>query len=331
MNSIVLSESKTHLLQYIRSLQYHCGWTDGHRNSLQGLSKDSGEWLPALHNIHSLGLANIRIDRLSEEELHGCFSAFRETLTDLTLGNFVTSFTAFVTLVDYFPNITALQLGLFSLEPDEGPVPSLSRPLRGKISIFPSHPNCFEFIDRLAMLDLEYEELVIEPAFMFEFARAGFLERILQFGASTVECLRLLCGPEREYPLRTVLIACSYSAFHLSDGATTVNHFQQLRVLELIPSRTCEVLFSSITSTEFRKIILQVFHVPDFGIHIQGIGMWPAIDRQLCEFLARMGRMGYSHTLQVELRVIDHKFIPKNYDLTGLLAKFREKGVVTVI
>ena len=63
------------------------------------------------------------------------FSAFRDTLTYPSLETFTASFSAFVTLVDYFPNITTLRLRSFELEPDGGPVPSLSRPLRGKLYV----------------------------------------------------------------------------------------------------------------------------------------------------------------------------------------------------
>ena len=167
---------------------------------MRDLPKEPGEFLSALHNIHSLELVNIRIEHLSRE-LETCFSAFRGTLTTLTLGLFTTSFSAFVSLIDYFPNITALQLGAFGLAPDEGPVPSLSRPLRGKISIRPPLPNsCYlMFIDRLARLDQEYEELVIGPTSIP--LRTELFNRILQFSTGTVKYLRLLGKLEREHSL----------------------------------------------------------------------------------------------------------------------------------
>jgi len=203
MNDIVLSESKTHLLQYIRSLRHCCGSTNGYKYSLRTLSKGSGECFSAIHNVRSLELANIRIEHLSKEGLHGCFSAFRETLTSLTLRAFVTSFAAFVSMIDYFPNITALQLGLFELEPDEGPIPQLSQPLRGRISIYlPLPSSCYLiFIDRLAKLDQEYEELVIDPTSIP--LRTELFNRILQFSTGTIKCLRLLGKLKREHSLHT--------------------------------------------------------------------------------------------------------------------------------
>ena len=111
-------------------------------------------------NIHSLDMVNILIEHIDERKFHTCFSAFRETLTHLTLENFDTSFYAFVTLVGYFPNMTTLRLDLFDVRPDERQVPQLSQPLRGKIHLGYSGGNCIEFIDRLTKSDPEYEELV---------------------------------------------------------------------------------------------------------------------------------------------------------------------------
>jgi hypothetical protein len=156
---------------------------------MRDLPRDSGEYLSGLHNIHSLTFFDIKVDHISEELFHTCFSAFRETLTYLSLEAFATSFSAFVTVVDYFPNITTLQLSLFDLSPDEGPVPPLSRPLRGKVQVFEVRGHCLEFFDRFGKLDLAYEELVINSPFLS--LTAKFLESAFQVGTSTVSFLRL--------------------------------------------------------------------------------------------------------------------------------------------
>jgi len=200
VDGVALSGSKTHLLHYVRSFRYRRAPKNSLRYSVCDFPKEPGEYISALHNIHSLQLVNIRINPLSKE-LQTCLSAFRETLTNLAILYFVTSFSAFVSLIDYFPNITALQLGMFGLNPDEGPVQLLSRPLRGKIRIRPPHPDRSEFIDRLAKLDQEYEELVIDAATVP--LDTAILGCILQFSAGTVKYLRLLGRLEREYSLHT--------------------------------------------------------------------------------------------------------------------------------
>ena len=169
---------------------------------MRDLPKDSGKYLSALRSIHSFDFVSLKIEPISTEEFHTCFSAFRKTLTHLSLSCFVTSFSMFVTLVDYFPNITVLQLAtLDGVKPDEGPVPPLSRPLRGKIIVRDFHYNRLEFINRLAGLDLEYEELVVSSR--FNFMRTKFLQSTLQLSASTVKYLRLTFGAGCEHPYRT--------------------------------------------------------------------------------------------------------------------------------
>ena len=185
-DGVVHSGPKSHLLEYFYSL-LHCRGYFGIRYRMRDLPQGSAEYLSALRNLHSLTLSEIRVEHISEEGFHTCFSAFHETLKYLTLENFVTSFSAFVTLVDYFPNVTTLQLRSLTPEPDEGLVPSLSRPFRGKVLIRHYQSNFVDFLDRFAELDLEYEELVITSP---PFADTEFAESALQISPSTVKFLR---------------------------------------------------------------------------------------------------------------------------------------------
>ena len=83
-----------------------------------------------------------------------CFSAFPETLSGPL-------FSTLVTLVDCFPKLTTLQLNPVEFEPNEGPVPPLSRLLVGKIFFGHTNSSCLEFLNRLAKLDLKYDGLVV--------------------------------------------------------------------------------------------------------------------------------------------------------------------------
>ena len=193
MNGVVLSGSKDHLLGYVRSL------SEANNYRMQDLAQHCGEYLSVLHNLRSLELCNITVERISESEFHTCFSAFRDTLTYLALDSFTASVSAFVILVDYFPNVTTLRLRSFDLEPDEGPVPSLRRPLRGKLELsFDYHGvNSPEFIDRFAKLELEYEELVIEsPSYIWK--ETEILKKALRISTGTVKFLRVNAEIERE-------------------------------------------------------------------------------------------------------------------------------------
>ena len=117
-------------------------------NRIQVHAQDSGEYLSVMPNLRSLTLHHTGVEYAGEDEFRTCFSAFRESLTYLSLETFATSFSAFVTVADYFPNITILQLCSFELEPDEGPVPSLSHPFGGR------YTSTFKIISRSSRIDL---------------------------------------------------------------------------------------------------------------------------------------------------------------------------------
>lgn len=162
------------------------------------LARDSGEYLSALPNLHSLTLNNARVEHIGEAEFHTCFSAFRETLTYLSLEAITTSFGPFVALIDYFPNVTTLRLCSFVLEPDEAPAPPLSRPLRGKVHVTCVRTDRLDFFNRFAELNLEYEELVIDYFVLHNSAKAKFLASALQISRNTVKFLRLTVESRRE-------------------------------------------------------------------------------------------------------------------------------------
>lgn len=193
---MTLSGSKDHLLGYVRSLSHWCGDIIGLNWQMRGLSQECGGYFSALRNLQSLTLFNFKVEHIGEEGLRTYFSAFRETLTYLFLDMFSTPFSAFVALVDYFPNIRTLHLRLLVLEPDEGPIPTLSRPLRGKVHIGCVQVCCSEFSNLFSKLDLEYEELVVETP--GHFMGTEYLRSALQLSPSTVKFLRLMDQFRRE-------------------------------------------------------------------------------------------------------------------------------------
>ena len=149
----VRSGSTPHPLEHVRSLT-HCRSTNSIlKYQMRDLPQDSGEYLSALRNIRNLTLCDIKVEDVGEEGFRACCSAFRETLAHLSLDAFTTSFGGLVTSVDYFPNITTLQLSLFAQECDTRPVPSLSRPLRGKVHTLDVRTHCSRFFDRFTKLD----------------------------------------------------------------------------------------------------------------------------------------------------------------------------------
>lgn len=124
MNGVVFPKYKVHLLESVRSL-----WlSHGTKYQMQDLPQVSGEYLPALINIHSLTLFDTRVEHIPEDGLTLAFQRLVEPSHTYPLRS-STLFNAFATLVDCFPNIRTLQLRPFMLE--QGSLPLLSRPLRG--------------------------------------------------------------------------------------------------------------------------------------------------------------------------------------------------------
>ena len=186
-HDLLMSEARP--FEYVRSLWHDYGLDVTTKYRMRDLAQHSGRYLPALRNLRRLRFSNIVIEHINEESFRVCFSAFRETLTCLFLDIFTTSFSAFVTLVDYFPNLTTLRLHRFQLEPEEGPAPSLSRPFRGKLHVH-AQAGSLELLNRLAKLNPQYEELEIDHSFAVTL-HTPFLEAALQINPGTVKILRL--------------------------------------------------------------------------------------------------------------------------------------------
>ena len=189
MDGVVLSGSMNHFLVHVRSLWHGRRPGPGTKYRMRDLARDSGGYLSGLRNLRNLTLSNILVEHISEGELHTCFSAYRETLTHLNFNTFSTSLGTFVTLINYFPNLTTLLLHRPTLKPDEGPVPSLSRPLRGKLHVRGVPAHSLEFFSRFSRLGVEFEELVIDS--FNDPKTPGFAEPALRICPNTVKFLRL--------------------------------------------------------------------------------------------------------------------------------------------
>ena len=95
-----------------------------------------------------------------------------------------------------------------------------------------------------------------------------------------------------------------------------------------LPSQFYEALLPSITSTEFRRIV--ILATEQCGPRTFFLRM-ASMDEQLCKVVDRLRAMGYHHTLEVELRFAEVECLPGKNDFTKVFPWFRERGVVTVI
>ena len=87
------------------------------------------DYLPSLSQLQRLTFCNMTI-------IPGClglFSAFRHTLSSLTLKEDSIAWNTFVSLVGYFPNLRNLEISNCSV--DDQPAPHPPRPLYGRLSL----------------------------------------------------------------------------------------------------------------------------------------------------------------------------------------------------
>lgn len=112
----------------------------------------------------------------------------------------------------------------------------------------------------------------------------------------------------------------------------SVRDFRQLQELELEvawPSSPHQV-FSSITSTEIRKIIFPLRYLSLWSTPAERTEARTLIDGQLCGLVDRLRAMGYRHTLEAELRLTANGDDPGKDGFTSFLPRFKEKGIVTI-
>jgi hypothetical protein len=124
------------------------------------------DYLPSLCQLQALTLSNTDIEPVIPEHLD-LFSAFQHTLSSLTLMQVSITWSAFVTLVGFFPGLRNFCLRRLSFEVDDRPVPQTPHVLRGGLllELPPTKDSGGSFIDLFPGLRQEYEELVIFGAY----------------------------------------------------------------------------------------------------------------------------------------------------------------------
>jgi hypothetical protein len=113
-------------------------------------------------------------------------------------------------------------------------------------------------------------------------------------------------------------------------GLSRCSNLRQLSFDMRKPREEERSLISSITSTNFRKLILNTkYFIRDSHLNNPS---WIPFDDMLCELIDRLQISGYRHILEVEFRP-DHVELKEGESLEdqGILPKFREKGRVSVI
>ena len=176
------------LFSHVRSFRYFTRWNRVVSDwNLLPIS-DLFNYLPLFRHLQHLSLCTMRIGSDISEQLE-IFSVFRYTLSSLTFHNLIIAWPAFVSILDYFPNVRDLKITDPSWMYDRQQAPPLSRPLCGSLSVklyeygaLPTFAECFPG------LEVEYDELLIlDP---IPFPSASYYQRLIDTCRKSLKRLR---------------------------------------------------------------------------------------------------------------------------------------------
>ena len=131
------------------------------------------------------------------------FSAFRHSLSKLTLQYCTVTISALVVLINFFPGLDHLDLCYVLHEADGEPPSPLCRPFIRKLRISRFYEDGLGILDQLPELGLVFEELIVDGWSL----KIGFhtLSHIVDTLGVNVKRLRLL-----RWGTRTKCIGCMY-------------------------------------------------------------------------------------------------------------------------
>lgn len=170
-----ISPTNTGVLSHVHSLTYF----------LRGIGAPDSrsfyvfrDYFPAFSQLRTLTFCHLDIEPTIPQHLH-LFSAFKHSLSALSLGGVSIPWSAFVALVGYFPNLRSLNLLATSFQVANKPGPHICHPGRGKLFVDLITRVAADFpYNRLAELRPEYEELELLGA--YEHRLISAVERTLK-------------------------------------------------------------------------------------------------------------------------------------------------------
>ena len=187
-----ISPENVELLHHVRSLTYVLDMTVWFRHPEYRIDS-LGSYLPSFDQLENLGLFSVLLLSDTPHQIEH-FSAFRHTLSSLSLRGCHVSSSALITILNYFSSLVNLELRALVHEVDGEPVPPLSRPLRGGLSVQQFRDCDVSLLDRLSDPPPECDELVICGFPLIPVA----YDRVVVACAGNVKRLGLLRGFERK-------------------------------------------------------------------------------------------------------------------------------------
>ena len=159
-----ISPTNTGLLRHVRSLSYCASGEEDQRLHQLGIHLfQFQDHLSSMCQLRALAFSQMILDWTLPGRL-GMFSAFQHALSSLQLVRVSITWSAFASLVGYFPNLRNLLISYTSFTMDYQPVPRPSHALHGKLSLWVGHPHVQEagfLVGHFLELKPEYEEVAL--------------------------------------------------------------------------------------------------------------------------------------------------------------------------
>ena len=146
------------------------------------------DYFPSFYQLRHLSLSFIHLPSSISQQVD-TFSAFRHTLSRLSLDDCKITTNALGTLLDYFPNLNRLDLSRIRHEVDAELAPPVSCPLVGRLCVSDLYWDNMGFFDQLSGLGLVFEEIIFNDC---PFARPRFIGRVFSTVGVSAKRLRLL-------------------------------------------------------------------------------------------------------------------------------------------
>ena len=312
-----ISSANAILLGHVRHLRYK----EYPKGEIEPAHRALRDYFPSFRQLNHLTLlfAHVSLRSLRIE----LFSAFQHSLSTISLGCSITKH-AFVTLINYFPNLAHLYLYGLDCRKSSGPTPSLSRLLFKSLYITVGPLDTLFLLDELSRSGLRFDEVIV-ASIIPQPTWPEFSRRVIEIFGARAKYLRIHAAFERKYSLS--LPATRTLCHNLSTEGKSFLTLSQCRELSefeayMIYADDAELdLISSIASTKIKRIIIK--YSPAFELRV-GHTYWKKLDNILVRLAERSE---YKLTLEVEFRspygASDKGQEP---DLTRYLPRFVEKG-----
>jgi len=181
-----ISPTNVELLHHVRSFTY-----TSDRNVWGGVTQyriDSFHlYLPSLCSLESLGLSSMSLGPDVPQQI-GLFSTFQHTLSSLCLSSCHITSSALITLINYFPLLANLDLQSLTYTVVDGPVPRLSRPLRGRLVIADCKSAHRALFNKLSNPPPELDELALRRVDL-----PIFYDAVLGTHGGSTKSLKMTC------------------------------------------------------------------------------------------------------------------------------------------